>query len=44
MIDPNYTAQLLLIHFFLIKYVIGAQILGSLVERWIPFRKKPTRT
>jgi len=36
----NYAAQLLFVHFFVIEYITSAQVLGPIVERSFPFRKK----
>ncbi len=33
-------AQLLLIHFFLVEYVVGSRTLGPMLEKTIPFRKQ----
>ena len=41
LIDPqNYVAQVLLIHFFLIEYVIGELVLGPIIDKAFPFRKR----
>jgi hypothetical protein len=41
--DPkNAAMQLLYTHFFLIEYVVGAQVLGPIIERSFPFRKRLT--
>lgn len=36
----NHAAQLMFVHFFVIEYVSASQVLGPIVERSFPFRKK----
>ena len=36
----NYAAQLMFVHFFVIEYVAGAEVLGAVIDRSFLFRKK----